>query len=359
MPTYYMSFPTGFEQVVRDALPERVPGARIRSLLPGAVEFTTAGAEAAVSSIGFCQNVFAVLHGERCGSGRPVETLLRNVHSVRLPRWIRGHREVRDGRTFRIVTSNANSPVSVSPRLRSAAEKRLRGMLRMSVARSGADVEVWFLARREGAGYILLRLTRRRATEKTLRKGQLRPEVCHLLCLMSKPRKSDRFLDPFCGYGAIVLERGRSFPATAIRAVDIDPAATDALRRAVMLERWGAVATVETGDARSLASIESGSVSAIVTDPPWGVYRGGGIGRGGVSDGELSALYGRMLGEFVRVLRVGGRAVVLMGRESPFPQELGRRSRHLCVDGRCNVLIGGRKAVVYSLVRSPGHGASS
>ena len=52
----------------------------------------------------------------------------------------------------------------------------------------------------------MMRLTKHKAYEKILHKGELRPELSHILCSISEPDADDIFLDPFCGSGTILQE---------------------------------------------------------------------------------------------------------------------------------------------------------
>ncbi len=136
-------------------------------------------------------------------------------------------------------------------------------MLKLKVNRVKPDLEVWFLRRREGFCFVGIRLTKNPNYEKTLRKRELRPQIAHILCLLSEPRSKDVFLDPFAGSGAIPLER-TAFPYKEIIASDKDPNAykylkerTNKLKKRITVKNW---------DALDLEEIGNGTINKIVTN---------------------------------------------------------------------------------------------
>lgn len=128
-------------------------------------------------------------------------------------------------------------------------------------------------------------------------RAALRPTVAHGLIWLSKPRPDDVFLDPFCGSGTIVTERA-AYDAAALVASDVSPAVIAVARRNVpeyvSLQCW---------DARQIG-MASGSVTAIVTNLPWG-------NQISIAGGQLDSLYVEALIEMKRVPAPGGRAILL------------------------------------------------
>ena len=62
-----------------------------------------------------------------------------------------------------------------------------------------------------------------RAEEAAPRRGELPRSTCRLLAELTEPRSDDVFLDPFCGYGGIALERALAAPYRFVFASDADP----------------------------------------------------------------------------------------------------------------------------------------
>jgi tRNA G10 N-methylase Trm11 len=124
-----------------------------------------------------------------------------------------------------------------------------------------------------------------------------------LLVAMSRPDPRDVFLDPFAGSGSIVSAR-LAMPARRVIYNDIDRQLYHSAM-ARLGSRMGLVFTHEDGV--SMASIASGEVSVIVTDPPWGEYE--------EAIREYDKFINAVAAEFSRMLNLrSGRLVVLVSR---------------------------------------------
>jgi tRNA G10 N-methylase Trm11 len=146
--------------------------------------------------------------------------------------------------------------------------------------------------------------------------------------------------DPFCGYGSIPAERLRRFPPAEFFASDIDGAS---LKIAKNKFRGDTAhhCTFNRCDAVDLPRfIPPASLDSIITDPPWGFYR----------DQPIGDLYTRSFGIFSRLLKPGGRAVLLCGRGGEAEAAAGQNGFSI---SRCiPILLSGKKAAVYVLIES-------
>lgn len=241
-------------------------------------------------------------------------------------------------RFYRITASRKNQTTPIDRELLARLERVFNAKLGLRIHRTLPDVEVWFLERSEGVGFVGLRLSRRAATEKELQRGELKPELASILCLLSEPDKNDVFLDPFAGSGAIPLERAQEGPSRQILAGDADREAVRALRRRAAQAK--AKIVVEEMDATSLRGLADGAVDKIVTDPPWGLFD--------AQDAPaLAGLYARMLSEFERVLSPGGLAVILMGQKELFESAISQTRFE--VINKYDILVSGKKTAIYKL----------
>ncbi|GAA3772272.1 methyltransferase domain-containing protein [Plantactinospora mayteni] len=139
----------------------------------------------------------------------------------------------------------------------------------------------------------------RRAYRRVSRPGSLHPPVAAALVRLAGPRDGDLLLDPCCGAGTIPVEASLSGGALSIVGGDID--------RAVV-----AIAAGNGGDApvgwmvadAGRIPLPDGVVDLMVTNPPWN--------RQVPFAGILARRQRRFWAELRRVLRTGGRAVLLV-----------------------------------------------
>lgn len=264
-------------------------------------------------------------------------------------------------RTFRIVTSVENKLVSVDANVKRNLERIIEARTGLTTERGGAGEEFWFLYRSEGYVFFLRRLTTHTAYEKTLRKGELRPEVAFLLNALSDPDGDDVFLDPFCGYGSIPAARLRYFPCKEIHASDGDEGFIGETQ--IKLSSVSKVARTARGQAPAEGArtplvrcrhadigaldLPPESVDRIVTDPPWGLYA-----PEGTQPPDIRPLYEKMFNCFLQVVKRGGVIVILTSRKELvrelllYPENEGIK---LLV--AYDILVSGKKAGVFKLLR--------
>lgn len=365
--TIYSTVPSGFQELAANALLGRnadvnrgrhaeaaagAPADRIIAVFDGAVLYSTGVSTERISALGFVQNSFLVIRSLPSLRRPRMDTLMKEAIGLRINRRRLPSRLLRKARTFRLVTSEENRLVSPNRRLRDRLEAAVASALGLRPRRGGADLELWLLVRRDGTGVVGFRLSQRRATEKTLPKGSLRPELANLLCRAAPFGRTDRVVDPFCGSGSIVAERVRMYPLGEAYGFDVDPANVKAARRYVTSAArdsglgtaapiTSASITIEVGDARRLTQLRDGAVDVIITDPPWGHYESH-RSDGPVTDVEV--LYRRFLAESTRILD-GGWLVMLVERDGPMEGLLDERAE-LRLERRYEVLVQGRKATV-------------
>jgi len=109
------------------------------------------------------------------------------------------------GQSFRVVFSKENELISVNKERLARIENKIARLNDLTIDRANPDFEFWFLERSEGTKLTGARITKHPDYKTVLDKGQLRPELAELLCIVSDPQKNDVVLDPFAGSGAIGL----------------------------------------------------------------------------------------------------------------------------------------------------------
>ncbi len=200
-----------------------------------------------------------------------------------------------------------------------------------------ADVEFWATLI-DSEFFLALRLVdermRHREYKVAHRAGSLRPSVAAALCWLTRPAAHDCLVDPMCGAGTILLERAHMGRYAMIAGFDRDPEAIAAARENIG-PRYRPIGIAQ-GDAARLP-LADGAASHLVTNLPWGAQYG--------SHGENRRLYPRLLEEFARVVRPGGRIVMLTAERALMREVTGRAG--LRVESIRRVTILGAPAVVY------------
>ena len=171
------------------------------------------------------------------------------------------------------------------------------------------DPDVDFLLIVDGEFHLVrvLHTVDRTAFERSHRKqrelGQpvtLHPKYARALVNLARCPTGGRLLDPFCGAGGILLQAAR-IGARSLGG-DLLPAMVERSRRA--LGEFTERVELQIADVGRWSALGA-RVDAIATDPPYG--------RSTTTAGEhLESLYGRAFETFVKILRPGGYAAVVL-----------------------------------------------
>ena len=230
------------------------------------------------------------------------ENLLRLHHGIRP--------KPRGKPTYRLVTQMSGKHGYLRKHASEALARGLAGKLPASwrYAEENASVEVWLTI--DGQTAVCgLRLSDRTMRHRTY-KGEhlpasLRPTLAAALVRLAGTGPGQVFIDPMCGAGTILAEQwegqhSRPGPAVTVLGGDIDRAAVRmaagnlSRMEPALLARW---------DATRLP-LAAGCVDRVVSNPPFGK-------RVGEPD-EIGPLYARMVREYDRILKPGGRVVLLV-----------------------------------------------
>lgn len=200
-----------------------------------------------------------------------------------------------------------------------------------------ADVEFWATLL-GGEMFLAVRLVdermRHREYKVAHRPGSLRASVAAAMGWLSQPGADDCVVDPMCGAGTILIERAHLGRYVMLAGFDRDPDAIAAAHENIG-PRYRPLGLAQ-GDALRLP-LGDGAATHLVTNLPWGTKYG--------SHGENRRLYPRLIEEFARVVRPGGRLVMLTA-ERMLMREVANRG-FVRVESVRRVMILGAPAVIY------------
>lgn len=282
MKNYYASVNFGFERIAAEIL--KRSGVKNVTTLDSAVLFSADSAP----KLGFLNNTFEVF---RRYMANDIATAVRDISNRKfnLPK-LKG--------TFRIIAMDRGKLSPVPAGIMRQAEDMIARQTGLKPFRAKPDVEFWVSRRADSVCFFMLRLQKHKPFDKTLRRGELRPDVADAMVRLADA--GGTLLDPFGGSGAIAQAAISAKLFRSVISGDIDSECVDYQQK-----RFSKSSRVKVMrlDATALA-LDSGSVDAIVTDPPWGEFSG-------LDGAALGALYSGFVHEAARVLRPDGRLVLL------------------------------------------------
>jgi 23S rRNA G2445 N2-methylase RlmL len=204
------------------------------------------------------------------------------------------------------------------------------------------DAQVEFWANLLGSHFLLgVRLSDRTMRHRFARTvelpASLRPSVAAAMVWLTEPQPEDVFLDPLCGSGTILMEREQAGPYRQILGGDIQPDRVKATRQNVLGRRREERITIRQWDAQKLP-LGDGAVDKVATNFPFGKQVG--------SPAELPRLYQGVLAELQRVVRPGGR-IVLLSSEYDLVKETIRRLPRLTITTGYSIAVLGQWGRIY------------
>jgi tRNA (guanine6-N2)-methyltransferase len=310
---YAMTMP-GLETLAFSEIRTSMPDAELVKFARGITLFRVASAPEDLLSLRTVEDVFCTLaHITSLGHESNALRVLHSAtlhadiqHAVAL--WQRVHAGKRP-RSWRVVSQKAGSHAFRRMDAGQAVIDALQRVLprAMRHQKDEADVEFWLWLNGSEA-LIGLRLSdatmRHRRYKQEHLPASLRPTVGAAMSWLSRPTPKDIVLDPLCGAGTIVIERGLLAPVQQASGGDIRDEAVEVARRNARSARVNA--SWHVWDARSLP-LDASSVTRIVTNLPFGKQIG--------SRETNFALYKALVQEFDRVLTADGLLVALTSED--------------------------------------------
>jgi tRNA (guanine6-N2)-methyltransferase len=312
VPPCYAQVIPGLESIASQEITQTL-GGDVKRADRGVVVFRVPEVDAAVLQLRTVEDVFLLAWGtdQLTYRAEDLDHIRRwTAHDADWAHLLRIHHAIRPkpkGKpTYHLVAQMTGEHAYRRVDALQALARGLAGKLPASWRPAGenAAVEIWLTI--HGATAVCgLRLSDRTMRHRTYKlehlPASLRPTLAAAMIRLAGARPHQVVLDPMCGAGTILAEQltarvgrvhvwGGDQDAAALRAAGAN------LRRlgGALLARW---------DAARLPLAEQ-SVDHIVTNPPFGKQ----LGR----PEEIGPLYQRMVPEYDRVLRPGGRAVLLV-----------------------------------------------
>ena len=330
MAEYVSSFITGFQDVVKKDLVQRLPSCKIISIYDGLVHYQYAGNSRDLEKIIYFNNTFFVLKTWK-GKGLNFPSMVGAVSSEKK------YYLINKG-TFRVRFSQENQFAKVDKNIARRAEETVLQNSRLTLDRLSPTTEIWYSIRREGFAFCGQLITKREFTEKNLNKGELRPEIAYLISSFADIQKDDVILEPFCGYASIPVHLVKKFHFSKLYASDIDNEKISMNNQKKQLKNNPCL-DLRQADAFNLSHIEDKSINLVITDPPWGFYE---------DIGDVKTFYKKMFASFDRILKDEGRIVILSARKEELEEvvyELGYK-----IEACLHTLVNGKKAGLYKII---------
>ena len=251
---------------------------------------------------------------------------------------VRGHAP----RSYRVVARKSGA----HEYRRVDAQRAVEGVVRtrfpwLRLVPDDADMELWLtIIGREALLGVRLSTNQMRGRAHAFASlpASLKPTLARAMVRLSEPRLAETVLDPFCGAGTLLIERALAGPRAALLGGDRDDEAVAKAR--ANASAAGIHAEIRAWDALALP-LEDGSVDVILANPPFGK-------RVAIDTGDPAAFYGLLMAELYRVLRPGGRLVVITSQTEAFLRAARRASSPFAMRRRVPVLVRGERAAIFA-----------
>jgi 23S rRNA G2445 N2-methylase RlmL len=322
LPALYAHVQTGLEPVAADEI-TRDLGGEIKRTARGTLAFRLARIDDRILDLKTTEDVFLLAWGTDSLTYTTNDLALIRQWTAKKPDWPQllalhhALRPLRKGKpTFRVICQMQGEH---GFRRVDAREAFIDGLQKVVPpgwvhAEENAWIEFWLTIKGKTAtcGVRLTDRTMRHREYKTEHVlASLRPTVAAAMARLAGIGPGMTIVDPMCGAGTILAESAdlagaRRLTDTIVMGGDTDPNAVFCSRE--NLKRHGLV-TVSRWDATRLP-LGDASVDRIITNPPFGEQL--------MTKAMIGPLYRLAVREYDRVLKPGGRAVVLVSDEATF-----------------------------------------
>jgi 23S rRNA G2445 N2-methylase RlmL len=354
-PPLYASVHPGLEEVAGEEL-ERELGGEVKRSGAGIVVFRVPEVSRAVLKLRTTEDVFLYAWGsdELSYRAQDLDSIRRwTDKGVNWARLLQIHHAVRPkpkGRpSYRLVAQMTGEHGYRRADALKALARGMAGKLPASwrPAEENAAVEVWLTI--HGAMAVCgLRLSDKSMRQRRYKvehlPASLRPTVAAAMVRLADLKPGQTVLDPMCGAGTLLAEallyakahRSHNGEPWPLHVLGGDIEASHARAAAANLTRLGEIRPA-TWDARQLP-LEDASVDRILCNPPFGKQL--------ASSEEIAPLYRTAVAEMDRVLRPGGRVVLIVADASALQDAV--RAVGWKAQRRVNLRVLGQRATIFA-----------
>ena len=325
---YLSTFISGCEKAVAEFLRQDIPSVKILKVMDGAILYESNVDIALIQKLQYFNNSFIVLKTflDVAGNNHEIinsmlSELIKDFSCIKLPEYKIG--------VFKLFVSYKNKLVTQNGKIVSQLIDKIKNVTKKQYDSLRAETEIWLIYRSENIGFFMLRITE---NKKKLMRGELRPEIANILCRLSQPKDTDVFCDPFCGSGAIPLQRSKIGGFRGIFAMDIDEKVISSLKektKKIKSAKFKKSFFIKHQDFLH-NSFQDNFIDVIVTDPPWGYFQN-------IDDN----FYDLVFKEFARVIKLGGCLVLLTALKDKV------HSAEFELKDKYDILLSGQKAGIF------------
>lgn len=345
--TYYAHTMPGVEEIAWLEIRQRLPSAHFQRYLfakdqNGIVVFDYKGAPGDLLNLRATEDVFqqAAFVDDMARTHRDLaritELVEKNDEFGRAINDVMRFRRYSAPPTFRVIGRQYGKFGYARYQLINAVLKGLKARLpRWTPVADDAQVEFW--ANLLGSQLLIgIRLSDRGMRHRFERKvelpASLRPSVAAAMVLLTEPAAEDVFMDPMCGSGTLLFEREQAGPYKQILGGDVVADRVTAAKRNLHRPgRPGDAMIIRTWDARQLP-LDAASVDKVATNLPFGQQIKG--------PAAPEKLYPPALEELERVVRPGGKIVLLSSQYELLKEEIRKRPRMAIATGYSMAILG-------------------
>ncbi len=343
---YFATLIAGLEEIAADELRERIPDATVLGAVRGRLFFSRSDPAREALNLLTIEHLHAYVdqfHGissQRAG----LECIEERMAEIDLDGAVRLHACLHPSPrrpSFRITAKRAGEHEYNSVEISAAAGAGVVQRYSWDVDLEEYDYDVRVYVKNDTA-LVGLRLSPEALSRRARilhTAASLNPTVAHAMCRISEPQESEVVLDPMCGAGTILIERNRLAGPGILLGGDLHANPVEIARKNLAAAEL--TCALVQWDARRLPLVRR-SVDAVICNLPWGRRIG--------SHRANRHLYPAFVRELSRVLRPGGRAVLLT-QEKRLLTRLVRGSDALTMMRQLSLSLSGMHPTIYVVTR--------